>query len=283
MDPPPEASFSTFEALLQSVNAWGLARGYACVIGRSKKKNKVGLKKVLLTCDKGGTSKHNMLPIDSPARRRATTSRKTGCQFSLYAIETTMEWLLKYRPDGQYNMHNHPPSKGAQDHPAARRLDRTAVAAVKALKDAGVSAQETLKQIQAAHPNAGYLPRDIYNARAAIAREVEKRAAEPDGVDADAPMGSIYKRRATVNPEDKFRDECRAEVTRIKEELDRVREESGREIERLKRVLGERDKTIERFEMFIDICNGRVMAQRERLEAGDAAAPAGPLINNGLA
>ena len=191
-----------------------------------------------------------------------------------------MEWQLKYRPDQVYCVHNHGPSKGAQDHPAARRLDRTAVAAVKALKDAGVSAQETLKQIQAAHPNAGYLPRDIYNARAAIAREVEKRAAEPD-MDPEAPLGSIYKRRSTVNPEDKFRDECRAEVTRTKEELEKVREESGREIERLKGLLQERDKTIERFEMFIDICNGRVMAQRERLEAGDAAAPAGPL--NGLA
>ncbi|KFY13253.1 hypothetical protein V491_06475 [Pseudogymnoascus sp. VKM F-3775] len=45
MEAPPETSFPTFEALLQSVNAWGLARGYACVIGRSKKKNRIGLKK----------------------------------------------------------------------------------------------------------------------------------------------------------------------------------------------------------------------------------------------
>jgi hypothetical protein len=268
MDPPPETSFPTFEALLQSVNAWGLARGYACVIGRSKKKNKVGLKKVLLTCDKGGTSKPHAVSVDSAIRRRATTSRKTGCQFSLYAIETTVEWQLKYRPDTVYCVHNHPPSKGAVDHPAARRLDRTAVAAVKALRDAGVSAQDTLKQIQAAHPNAGYLPRDIYNARAAIARELGKRANEPD-MDPDAPLQDIYKRRATINPEDKFRDECRAEVTRMREELERVKEESSREIERLKTTLDQKDKMIEKFEMFIDICNGRVMAQRERLADGD--------------
>ena len=271
MEAPPETSFPTFEALLQSVNAWGLARGYACVIGRSKKKNRIGLKKVLLTCDKGGTSKHNMLPVDSPVRRRATTSRKTGCQFSLYAIETTMEWHLKYRPDGLFCVHNHGPSKGAIDHPAARRLDRTAVAAVKALRDAGVSAQETLKQIQAAHPNAGYLPRDIYNARAAIARELDKRSQDTE-LDPDAPLQTIYKRRTAPNPEDKFREECRAEVTRVKEELEQLKEETSREIEQLRAALEQKDKVIEKFEMFIDICNGRVMAQRERLADGDNGA-----------
>ncbi|KFY68826.1 hypothetical protein V496_00781 [Pseudogymnoascus sp. VKM F-4515 (FW-2607)] len=271
MEAPPETSFPTFEALLQSVNAWGLARGYACVIGRSKKKNRIGLKKVLLTCDKGGTSKHNMLPVDSPVRRRATTSRKTGCQFSLYAIETTMEWLLKYRPDGLFCVHNHGPSKGAIDHPAARRLDRTAVAAVKALRDAGVSAQETLKQIQAAHPNAGYLPRDIYNARAAIARELDKRSQDTE-LDPDAPLQTIYKRRQAPNPEDKFREECRAEVTRVKEELEQLKEDTSREIEQLRAALEQKDKVIEKFEMFIDICNGRVMAQRERLADGDNGA-----------
>ncbi len=190
-----------------------------------------------------------------------------------------MEWNLKYRPDQIYCVHNHGPSKGAQDHPAARRLDRTAVAAVKALKDAGVSAQETLKRIQTAHPNAGYLPRDIYNARAAIAREVEKRASEPD-MDPEAPLGNIYKRRAIANPEDKFRDECRAEVTRAKSELDRYKEESEAEIARLKDELHERDKTIERFEMFIDICNGRVMGLRERL--ADEPVPGAQANGTGL-
>jgi hypothetical protein len=33
----------------------------------------------------------------------------------------------------------------------------------------------------------------------------------------------------------------------------------------------EKDKTIKKFEMFIDICNQRVMVQRERLSDGNEA------------
>jgi hypothetical protein len=268
MIPPLEASFATFEELLASVNAWGLPRGYACVIGRSKRKGKCAFKKVLLSCDKGGTGKNRMLPLDHPLRKRHTTSRKTGCPFSLYAIETATEWILKYRPDAICNTHNHPPSKGAIDHPAARRLDKAAVAAVKALKEAGLTAQETLKQIKATHPDAGFLPRDIYNARAALARDPTR--GDEIGSDGElVKLPDIYK-RPPITAEDRIREECRKEVARVKEELDQLREESSAEIARLKSQVEQKDKVIEKFEMFIDICNGRVMAQRERLAEGDS-------------
>jgi hypothetical protein len=205
-----------------------------------------------------------------------------GCQFSIYAIEQPTEWCLKYRPDECYTLHNHGPSKGPQEHPAARRLDKAAIAAVKELRDQGVSAQETLKEIQKAHPGAGYLPRDIYNARAALARESDKAGASgsdtPGAPNATPDSGDggpgIYRRhRIIISPEEKIKNECRREVNRIKEELETLRAESEREIERLREENRTKDAMIERFNMFIDICNGRVMEQRALLEGPGTAGP----------
>jgi len=45
-----------------------------------------------------------------------------------------------------------------------------------------------------------------------------------------------------------------------------VREQWTKEVDELKEELRNKDKMIQKFEMFIDICNERVMVQRERLE-----------------
>lgn len=272
MTRPPEGTFSTFEALLAAANQHAFAHGYAFVIGRSKKKNKLGLKKVLLSCDKGGTSHHKMLPLDSELRKRKTTTRKTGCEFGVYAIESQQEWTLKYRPDPACALHNHGPSKSVTEHPAARKLNPSAIAAVKAMKDAGVSAQDTLKEIQREQPGTLLIARDVYNARAALRREPE-RPIDP-ALTPGVPGPQIY-RRATMTPEERLRDDLRLEVTKAREELDRVKEECNKKIQELQNQLAEKDKQIEKFEMFIDICNQRVMVQRERLTDTEPVTGAG--------
>lgn len=65
--------------------------------------------------------------------------------------------------------------------------------------------------------------------------------------------------------------ECRMEVEKAKKELAEAREEWQKEVESLKQQLRERDQQIEKFEMFIDICNQRVMVQRERLSDNSGA------------
>lgn len=271
MSRPPEGIFPTFEALLAAANQHAFSRGYAFVIGRSKKKNKLGLKKVLLSCDKGGTSHHKMLPPDSEKRKRKTTTRKTGCEFGVYAIESQTEWTLKYRPDPACAQHNHGPSKSVTEHPAARKLNPTAIAAVKAMKDAGVSAQDTLKEIQRENPTTILIARDVYNARAALRREPERAL---DAAINNAPPPQIY-RRANMTPEERLRDDLRMEVTKAREEVDRIKDEHRKEVEGLQKKLKEKDKMIEKFEMFIDICNQRVMVQRERLTDGEAGGGGG--------
>jgi len=78
--------------------------------------------------------------------------------------------------------------------------------------------------------------------------------------------------------EERIRADLRREIAKAREELDKVREESTKKIEELEKKLLEKDKMIEKFEMFIDICNQRVMVQRERL-ASDGTDNGGPAGN----
>jgi chromosome segregation ATPase len=108
------------------------------------------------------------------------------------------------------------------------------------------------------------LPRDIYNARAAINRNPQKVEA---GIADERP--AIYSKPAPT-AEERIRSDLRRELQTAKNELKQVREESKKEIEELKEKLREKDKMIEKFEMFIDICNQRVMVQRQKLaDSGD--------------
>jgi hypothetical protein len=123
----------------------------------------------------------------------------------------------------------------------------------------GVSVRETLEILHREHPETRYLPRDIYNARAAIKRD-------PSRVEASATeaLPTIYKKPA-MTFEEKLRAELRTEVANAQAEVEKAKEEWRKEVETLKEKMREKDKLIERFEMFIDICNERVMVQRSRL------------------
>ena len=74
--------------------------------------------------------------------------------------------------------------------------------------------------------------------------------------------------------EEKLRAELRTEVANAQAEVEKMREAWKAEVEDLKEQLMQKDKMIQKFEMFIDICNGRVMAQRERLADGDTGGSA---------
>jgi hypothetical protein len=287
MSAPPEGgSFATLEAVHKHVLAYCTSVGYAIVIGRSKK-TVPGLKKVLFVCDRAGKPPRRVIPEQ---RKRKTNSRKCDCQFGFFAIEQRTQWTVRYRPDPAHLTHNHGPSESPLLHPAARKLDSKMVAAVKALKEsgkkptiaghgacrrligpgrgdadgvAGVGVSQTLEILQADNPHVPLLPRDIYNARAAINRNPQKVAT---GLAENRP--AIYS-KPHPSAEERIRADLRREIAKAREDLDKVKDDSQKEIEELKAKLLEKDKIIEKFEMFIDICNQRVMVQRERL-ASDA-------------
>lgn len=58
--------------------------------------------------------------------------------------------------------------------------------------------------------------------------------------------------------------------------MKKMEEEKQKEIDALKAKVEEQDTMIKKFEMFIDICNQRVMVQRERLSGPDGQPTIGP-------
>lgn len=125
--------------------------------------------------------------------------------------------------------------------------------------------------MQQQNPHVPLLPRDIYNARAAINRNPQKVEA---GIAEQRP--AIYS-KPPPTAEERIRSDLRKELARARDELAKFKDESQKEIEKLKDSIREKDKMIAKFEMFIDICNERVMVQRERLNDTN-----GPGNNNGV-
>ncbi|KAI2635092.1 hypothetical protein GGS21DRAFT_92848 [Xylaria nigripes] len=122
-----------------------------------------------------------------------------------------------------------------------------------------IGVTQTLEILQQQNPHVPLLPRDIYNARAAINRNPQRVEA---GIAEERP--AIYS-KPPPTAEERIRSDLRKELARAKDELAKFKAESKKEIEELNERIREKDKMITRFEMFIDICNERVMVQRERL------------------
>jgi hypothetical protein len=263
MSPPPEGgSYATLEAVQKAVLRYCTSVGYAIVIGRSKK-TVPGLKKVLFVCDRAGKPPSRVSP---EFRKRKTSSRKCDCPFGFFAIEQRTQWTIRYRPDPQHLQHNHGPSESPSNHPAARKLDSKMVAAVKQLKengDAGAGVSETLQVLQTDNPDCHLLPRDIYNARAAINRNPQKVAT---GIAENRP--TIYT-KPLQSPEDRIRADLRRELAKAREDMKKMEEEKKTEIDALKAKLEEQGSLIKKVNTFIDICNGRVMMQRMALGGFD--------------
>ncbi|KAK1752145.1 hypothetical protein QBC47DRAFT_389869 [Echria macrotheca] len=252
MSAPPEGgSFATLDAIHKHVLQYCTSVGYAIVIGRSKK-TVPGLKKVLFVCDRAGKPPKRVSPEQ---RKRKTSSRKCDCQFGFFAIEQRTQWTVRYRPDPVHLTHNHEPSESPLLHPAARKLDSKMVAAVKSLKENGVGVTQTLEILQQDNPHVPLLPRDIYNARAAINRNPQKVAT---GLAED--RAAIYS-KPQPSPEDRIRADLRAEIARVKSEMDKLEKDSQAKINQLEEKIKEKDLLIKKFEQFIDICNQRVMVR----------------------
>jgi hypothetical protein len=136
---PPEAIYNSKEELYTSIQAWAAQHYYAFCIGRSKKINNGPRIKIIYNCDRYGAQPPDNHPQHYlQARKRQTTTRKTGCQFSILAVQcANTEWELRYRPGIEHSIHNHPPSQAISSHPAHRKLAQGEINQAKALHNAG--------------------------------------------------------------------------------------------------------------------------------------------------
>ena len=80
-------------------------------------------------------------PRLAPTREhiRNTTSRGTGCPFSVIASELPLYqgWELKHRPKYKFSIYNHAPSPHPGAHPSHRRIPSQTQAITQALFNTG--------------------------------------------------------------------------------------------------------------------------------------------------
>ncbi|KAJ3551452.1 hypothetical protein NPX13_g11359 [Xylaria arbuscula] len=164
---PPEGNYNSRAALLEAINAWAAPRGYAFVTGRSTKENS-GKLTITYSCDRFSR------PPDIPKeRQRKTTTRGTGCPFSIYAKESLDKatWTVKHLADKRFSIHNHDPSPHPIAHPAHRVLSTEEKSTLASLTNAGIAPKEIRTYMRQNYDTIA-TQQDIYNRIAAARREV---------------------------------------------------------------------------------------------------------------
>ncbi|KAJ2975527.1 hypothetical protein NQ176_g5473 [Zarea fungicola] len=167
---PPEDEYSSREALYAAINAWAASRGYAFVTGRSRKTPN-GRQQVVFSCDRGA----GRTPDASATRKRLTTTKRTGCQFSVLAKEGLNQgsWKLTHRPGKEYAIHNHEPSTQASAHPVHRRVSSADMSTIHNLANAGVAPKEIRSYLRT-HSKTLATQQDVYNCIARGKRDLAK-------------------------------------------------------------------------------------------------------------
>lgn len=164
---PPERDYDSREALFEAINAWAAPRGYAFRTGRSHKE-KSGKVTVTYTCDRACHP-----PSDSKIRKRLTSTRGTGCQFSLLAKQSLdrARWSVKYRSESRFAAHNHEPSLHKSAHPNLRKLSEAERSTITKLTRAGVPPKNIIIYVRQ-NFSTDATQQDIYNRIAESKREL---------------------------------------------------------------------------------------------------------------
>lgn len=166
---PPEGIYESRESLFTAINSWAKPRGYAFTTGKSSKTPN-GRVKIVYACDR-----NRLPPSNSIERIRRTSSRKTGCKFSVLAKQSLdgSTWILSYRPDKECTKHNHPPSEDPSAHPVHRRLNERDATTISNLTTSG-SAPRDIRTYLYNHSDTFATQRDIYNRIAATRRDLRE-------------------------------------------------------------------------------------------------------------
>lgn len=157
---PPEGQFSSRKELHAAINAWAAPRGYAFST-KSSWKTPSGRIGVIFSCDRGAGHAPS---ASTKKQHRETTTRRTGCLFSVIAKESLCKttWSLRHRPGVSFSQHNHKRSISHLAHPTLRQISRPDKSTVQQLANAGVALKEIRLYL---HINSDTLAmqQDIYN------------------------------------------------------------------------------------------------------------------------
>lgn len=166
---PPEGTYESRESLLAAINSWAKPRGYAFTTGKSLKTPN-GRVRVIFACDR-----NKLPPSTSIDRVRRTSSRRTGCKFSVLAKQSLdrNSWVLTHRPDKDCARHNHPPSEDPSAHPAHRRLEEQDATIISNLMTSGIAPRD-IQTYAHKHLDTLITQRDLYNRFATTRRDLRE-------------------------------------------------------------------------------------------------------------
>lgn len=154
---PPERTFESKEDLFEFINAWAAPRGYAFTTKKSTR-SRSGRQTVTYGCDRCFRPSSESKP-----RQRKTSSRGTGCPFSILANELDRKiWVITHRPNKRFALHNHEPSSAPSSHPAHRKLSSEQTSTLIGLANSGTSVKNIITHM---HKSYGTISteQDIYN------------------------------------------------------------------------------------------------------------------------
>lgn len=98
--------------------------------------------------------------------KRQTSTRITGCQFSINAKQDPdgTQWHVKHRPGTQFAVHNHEPSPHISAHPSLRALSASDEATISDLTQASIAPRDIRTYLRQNSSSGGVATQqDIYN------------------------------------------------------------------------------------------------------------------------
>jgi hypothetical protein len=164
---PPEGDYESRDVAFKKINEWAALKGYAFINGRSTKE-KTGRRTVTYFCDR-----RSKPPNAFKERQRKTTTRGTGCEFSVLAKESLDKttWTIRHRSDPRFSIHNHEPSQHPSSHPVHRSLSEQHMSQLTGLSNAGIAPKEIRTYIRQ-NTTSIATQQDIYNRIADARRHI---------------------------------------------------------------------------------------------------------------
>lgn len=167
MQPPPtDEAYLTLDYLVNAVNEFASAQGYAVVKRRTKTSKKGVLRKAVLICDRG-----RKFEAKGYGKRRGIATLKCDCEFQAIAMlgQDDMWHLMIKEPS-----HNHT-STLAISHPALRKSAMTPQIkqSIETQSNLNIPPQKIIAglRVDGDDENPRFLAKDIYNAKAMVKRK----------------------------------------------------------------------------------------------------------------
>ncbi len=162
LPPSTENSYVSLSALIEDIDKTAVRQGYNVIKKGGNRKDKNGdLRRICLSCSKGGSYKEDETRIEHGTRERKR--QRTDCPWKAYAIRKDPAWTIQIEDQE----HNHPPS-APKAFASNRKFCQADIAIIKDDARANITPIKTRARLHNLNPGKYFTIRDLHNARAQI-------------------------------------------------------------------------------------------------------------------